>query len=45
MDETIQRLLCQAHLFEDPSAYEAGVRDALEALDAALGEQRATQPA
>lgn len=34
MTVTIDRLLHQAHLFEDPEAYEAGVRDAVEALRA-----------
>ena len=34
---TIERLLRQSHVFDDPGAYEAGVRDALEAI-AAAGE-------
>lgn len=28
----LRRLLDQAYLFDDPSAYEAGVRDAIEAF-------------
>jgi hypothetical protein len=32
---TIERLLRQSHVFEDPGTYEAGVRDALEAIAAA----------
>ncbi len=31
---TIERLLSQSHVFDDPRTYEAGVRDALEAIDA-----------
>lgn len=31
----LERLLDQAHLFDDPVAYEAGVRDAIEALEVA----------
>jgi hypothetical protein len=34
---TIERLLRQSHVFDDPGTYEAGVRDALEAV-AAAGE-------
>ncbi|TVR33853.1 MAG: hypothetical protein EA388_10075 [Nitriliruptor sp.] len=34
MDHLLQRLLRQAHLFDDPAAYEAGVLDALEAVQA-----------
>lgn len=30
---TRDRLLAQAHLFDDPAAYRAGVLDALEAVD------------
>ena len=33
----IERLLLRAHLFDDPSAYEAGVRDAVEVLEASDG--------
>lgn len=37
MDEgTLHRLLAQAYLFEDPSAYRAGVRDAWEAVMASV---------
>lgn len=32
MDVLLRRLLDQAYLFDDPAAYEAGVRDALELL-------------
>jgi hypothetical protein len=32
MDPLLQRLLRQAHLFDDPAAYEAGVMDAFEAV-------------
>jgi hypothetical protein len=45
MDQTIQRLLAQAHLFDDPSAYEAGVRDALKALDRVAQTAPAVQAA
>jgi hypothetical protein len=31
---TIERLLRQSHVFDDPGTYEAGVRDALEAIAA-----------
>ena len=31
---TIERLLRQSHVFDDPRTYEAGVRDALEAIAA-----------
>ncbi len=34
MDAVLDRLLQQAYLFDDPAAYEAGVRDAVEAIDA-----------
>ena len=34
MDAVLDRLLSQAYLFDDPGAYEAGVRDALEAATA-----------
>lgn len=34
MDHLLQRLLRQAHLFDDPAAYEAGVLDAIEAVQA-----------
>lgn len=32
MDPLLRRLLGQAYLFDDPSAYEAGVRDAFDLL-------------
>lgn len=32
MEPTIERLLQQAYLFDDPKAYQAGVHDAVEAL-------------
>lgn len=32
MDPRLRALLLHAYLFDDPSAYEAGVRDAFEAL-------------
>ena len=32
MDLLLERLLSQAYLFDDPVAYEAGVRDAFELL-------------
>lgn len=32
-DGILDRLLRQAYLFDDPRAYEAGVRDAVAALD------------
>ncbi len=32
MDLLLHRLLSQAYLFDDPHAYEAGVRDAFEAF-------------
>lgn len=38
MDLLVRRLLAQAQLFDDPSAYEAGVRDALDVLRAEFGE-------
>ncbi len=34
MDAVLGRLLSQAYLFDDPAAYEAGVRDAIEATTA-----------
>lgn len=34
MDAVLDRLLSQAYLFDDPGAYEAGVRDAIEAATA-----------
>ncbi len=39
MGTVIERLLRQSHLFDDPSAYEAGVRDTLEALARATDAQ------
>jgi hypothetical protein len=42
MEATLQRLLRQSHLFDDPATYEAGVRDALEAV---AEDQREAQPA
>jgi hypothetical protein len=38
MDLLLQGLLRQAYLFDDPSAYEAGVRDAFEALTTAAAQ-------
>jgi hypothetical protein len=35
MDAMLERLLRQAHLFDDPRTYEAGVRDAFAALESA----------
>jgi hypothetical protein len=35
MTTMIDRLLRRSHLFDDPSAYEAGVLDAIEALERA----------
>jgi hypothetical protein len=32
MDPLLRRLLSQAYLFDDPRAYEAGVRDAFDLL-------------
>jgi hypothetical protein len=32
MDPLLHRLLSQAYLFDDPRAYEAGVRDAFDLL-------------
>lgn len=44
MEGTIDRLLQQAYLFDDPRAYRAGVQDAVQALEdllgAAVGEDR-----
>jgi hypothetical protein len=37
---TIERLLRQSHVFDDPATYEAGVRDALEAIAATQPESR-----
>lgn len=45
MDHLLQRLLRQAHLFDDPAAYEAGVLDAIEAIrarDSALAADAVT---
>jgi len=39
VERILDRLLTQAYLFDDPSAYEAGVRDAAEAIAAATDEQ------
>jgi hypothetical protein len=36
VDTVIDRLLSQSYLFDDPSAYEAGVRDAFDVLAAPL---------
>lgn len=41
MDLVMRRLLAQAHLFDDPSAYEAGVRDALDVLQAEFADEPA----
>jgi hypothetical protein len=35
VDQVLDRLLGRAFLFDDPSAYEAGVREAVELLGAA----------
>jgi hypothetical protein len=43
MDETIERLLRQSHLFDDPAAYEAGVRDALDAVGDRVTASRPVQ--
>jgi hypothetical protein len=45
MDAMLERLLRQAHLFDDPGIYEAGVRDAFEALASAPETERASAPA
>lgn len=37
MEGTIDRLLQQAYLFDDPRAYRAGVQDAVRALEDLLG--------
>jgi hypothetical protein len=42
MDQVLRRLLSQAYLFDDPRAYEAGVRDAFDAL---RRERRTEDPA
>jgi hypothetical protein len=34
-DRTLERLLRRSHLYDDPTAYEAGVRDAVLAFDRA----------
>jgi hypothetical protein len=34
LDRLLDRLLARAYLFDDPGAYEAGVRDALEQVSA-----------
>jgi hypothetical protein len=39
VEDLVRRLLEQAYLFDDPGAYEAGVRDALAVLDAVPGLQ------
>jgi hypothetical protein len=50
MEDVIRRLLSKAFLFDDPSAYAAGVEDAIRALDelraplAARPEQRSSVP-
>lgn len=40
-DQVVRRLLSQSFLFDDPASYEAGVRDALEAINAAAREAEA----
>lgn len=35
MEHLTERLLAQAYLFDDPSAYRAGVKDALASLEEA----------
>jgi hypothetical protein len=42
MEQLLHRLLSQAYLFDDPRAYEAGVRDA---FDAMRRERRTEEPA
>lgn len=41
MDTVLERLVDQAYLFDDPGAYEAGVRDAVEAIEASADAQTA----
>jgi hypothetical protein len=41
MESLLERLLRQAHLFDDPGVYEAGVRDAFEALASTPEHERA----
>lgn len=41
MDPLLRRLLSQAYLFDDPRAYEAGVRDAFEVFTHARAEDEA----
>ena len=41
MDLLLRRLLSQAYLFDDPHAYEAGVRDAFEVFTRAAAEDEA----
>jgi hypothetical protein len=45
MDAMLERLLRQAHLFDDPGIYEAGVRDAFDALESMLDDEQASTPA
>ena len=39
MERTIERLLQQAYLFDDPRAYRAGVEDAVAALESVLRDR------
>lgn len=43
VDDLREDLLRRSYLFDDPDAYEAGVRDALDALGALTGDD-ATDP-
>jgi hypothetical protein len=45
MDLHVRRLLAQAQLFDDPAAYEAGVRDALDVLRADRPDADSASPA
>jgi hypothetical protein len=41
VDTLLERLVRQAYLFDDPAAYAAGVRDALDAVDRFVQEDEA----
>jgi hypothetical protein len=43
VETVLERLLRQAYLFDDPLAYEAGVRDAIAELVAASGSAGVTE--
>jgi hypothetical protein len=43
VETVLERLLRQAYLFDDPVAYEAGVRDAIAELLGASGSGGATE--